>query len=212
MWQWLRRSFLTGFFITVPLAVSLIALVWMFRVADRLTGGLSEKLFGRQIPGIGIIATAISVLAIGTLAMNVFTRRVLQQGEAILLRVPVFRTVYAPLKQLMAAFSPDNEMGFKRVVLVEDASRGFVLGFLTKEFALERGDGPEPMVAIYVPTNHLYLGDVIVCRRDRVSFPDLTVEQGVRIFLTGGVALPAQLAAGHGAAEHYLDNRGESAR
>src|SRR6185436_14847044 len=130
MWQWLRRSFLTGFFITVPLAVSLIALVWMFRVADRLTGGLSEKLFGRQIPGIGIIATAISVLAIGTLAMNVFTRRVLQQGEAILLRVPVFRTVYAPLKQLMAAFSPDNEMGFKRVVLVEDVSRGFVLGFL----------------------------------------------------------------------------------
>ena len=45
-------------------------------------------------------------------------------------------------------------------------------------------------MAVYVPTNHLYLGDVIICPRDKASYPDITVEQGIRIFLTGGMALP----------------------
>ena len=91
------------------------------------------------------------------------------------------------------AFSPDNEFGFKRVVMVDDARRGHMLGFLTREFTVDRGQGPEPMVAVYVPTNHLYLGDIVICDRDRATFPDLTVEEGIRIFLTGGMALPARL-------------------
>jgi uncharacterized membrane protein len=111
------------------------------------------------------------------------------------MKVPVFRTVYAPVKQLIVAFSPDNEFGFKRVVLVEDPRRGFVLGFLTREFTLDRGQGPEAHVAVYVPTNHLYLGDVLVFPADRVSFPDLTVEQGIRVFLTGGMALSTRVRA-----------------
>ena len=99
------------------------------------------------------------------------------------------------MKQLIAAFSPDNEMGFKRVVLVEDPRRGYVLGFLTREFTLMLGSRRETMVAVYVPTNHLYLGDVLVFPRDAVTFPDLTVEQGIRIFLTGGMALGGQITA-----------------
>jgi uncharacterized membrane protein len=55
------------------------------------------------------------------------------------------------------------------------------------------------VVAVYVPTNHLYLGDVLVVPRDRVSFPDLSVEQGIRIFLTGGMALPSRMRAESGA-------------
>jgi uncharacterized membrane protein len=110
-----------------------------------------------------------------------------------LLHVPVFRTIYAPVKQLVAAFSPDNEAGFKKVVVVEDPRRGMVMGFLTREFTLDRGRGPEPLVAVYVPTNHLYLGDVVVCPRELAFYPDLSVEDGVRIFLTGGMALPQDI-------------------
>jgi uncharacterized membrane protein len=110
----------------------------------------------------------------------------------------LFRTVYSPVKQLVVAFSPDNESGFKRVALVEHPSGGQLLGFLTKDFTLDRGQGPEAMAAVYVPTNHLYLGDVMVLPLDRVSFPDLTVEQGIRIFLTGGMALPARMRAQRG--------------
>lgn len=199
MIQWLRRRFLAGFFVMVPLVVSVAAFVWIFQFIDGLVGPWYAEWFGQALPGVGIVTTALLVLLVGALATNVIGKRVLQRAESYLLRVPVFRTIYAPVKQLVVAFSPDNEYGFKRVVLLEDASRGFLLGFLTKEFTMDRGTGPEPMVAVYVPTNHLYLGDVIICPRDRASYPDITVEQGIRIFLTGGMALQGQIRARHGA-------------
>jgi uncharacterized membrane protein len=190
MWMWLRRRFLTGFFVTVPLFISAAALVWIFGVVDGLTTPLYDRLLGRRIPGLGTLSTAVVIMVVGVIATNVLGKRLLQRAEALLLRVPVFGTIYSPLKQLIAAFSPDNESGFKRVVLVEHGTHGYSIGFLTREFSVVRGQGPELMLAVYVPTNHLYLGDVVVCPRERAIFPDITVEEGVRIFLTGGVALP----------------------
>jgi uncharacterized membrane protein len=181
--QRLRRSFIAGFFVTVPLVASVVAIVWMFRVV------------GAPVPGLGILATVLLVLAIGAVATNVIGRRLLQRGEQLLLHVPLFRTIYAPVKQLISAFAPDNEGGFKRVVLVEDGERGYVMGFLTREFTVDRGAGPESVLAVYVPTNHLYLGDIRVCPADRVLFPDLSVEDGLRVFLTGGMGLPGRLRA-----------------
>ena len=80
------------------------------------------------MPGLGILTTALFVLLVGALATNVIGKRVLQRAESYLLRVPVFRTIYAPVKQLVVAFSPDNEYGFKRVVLVEDRGAGSCSG------------------------------------------------------------------------------------
>ena len=199
MVQWLRRRFLAGFFVTVPLVISVAAFIWIFRLIDGFVGPWYARWLGREVPGLGIVTTALVVLAVGVFATNVIGKRVLQRAERYLLMVPVFRTIYAPVKQLVVAFSPDNEYGFKRVVLIEDPSRGFLLGFLTREFTIDRGGGPESMVAVYVPTNHLYLGDVIICPRDRASYPDITVEQGIRIFLTGGMALSGRVRAWHGA-------------
>lgn len=197
MIQWLRRRFLAGFFVTVPLVISVAAFIWIFRLIDGFVGPFYEARLGREVPGLGILTTALVVLLVGALATNVIGKRLLQRAESYLLLVPVFRTIYAPVKQLVVAFSPDNEYGFKRVVLVEE-NAGFVLGFLTKEFTVDRGHGPEAMVAVYVPTNHLYLGDVIICPRDKASYPDITVEQGIRIFLTGGMALGGRVKARRG--------------
>jgi uncharacterized membrane protein len=196
--QWLRRSFIAGFFVTVPLVISVAAFIWIFRLIDGFVGPLYAAWLHRNVPGLGIVTTALVVLIVGAVATNVIGKRLLQKTEGYLLRVPVFRTVYAPVKQLIVAFSPDNEYGFKQVVLVEETGGGFMLGFLTKEFTVDRGQGPEPLVAVYVPTNHLYLGDVIVCARDKASFPDITVEQGIRIFLTGGMALSSRVKARRG--------------
>jgi uncharacterized membrane protein len=193
--SWLRRSFITGFFVTVPLVISVAAFVWIFRVVDGFTGPLYARLLHREVPGLGIATVALGVLAVGAIATNMIGKRLLQKAEGYLLRVPVFKTVYAPVKQLVAAFSPDNEYGFKRMVMIDDPSRGVVLGFLTREFRVDRGQGPEPMVAVYVPTNHLYLGDVLVFPRARASFPDLTVEEGVRVFHTVGMAMRARVRA-----------------
>src|SRR4051812_9901694 len=190
---WLRRSFVTGFFVTVPLFISVAAFIWIFNIVDGLTTPLYDRLLGQRIPGLGITTTALAILLVGVLARNVIGRRVLSVGESVLLRVPVFRTIYAPVKQLIAAFSPDNESGFKRVVMVEDVRRGQVLGFLTREFSIDRGQGPEPRLAVYVPTNHLYLGDIVVCEPGQVAYPDVSVEDGIKIFLTGGMALPPKV-------------------
>ena len=165
MWQWLRKSIVAGFFVTVPLAVSLIALVWVFRLIDGATSGLFERAFGFHVPGLGILAALLF------LAFN---------GQDA---------------QLIAAFSPDNEYGFKQVVIVDTPGRGIVLGFLTREFTVVRDGEAERLFAVYVPTNHLYLGDIVLCRPSEALFPDLSVEDGVRIFLTGGMALPGDLTA-----------------
>src|SRR5262245_792999 len=131
--QWLRRSFITGFFVTVPLFITVAAFVWLFTIVDGLTAPVYQRLLGRTVPGLGIATTAVGVLMVGAIATNVIGKRFLARGESVLMRVPVFRTIYAPVKQLVAAFSPDNEFGFKQVVLLEDGDR-YSLGFLTKEF------------------------------------------------------------------------------
>ena len=191
--QWLRRNFIAGFFVIVPLFISVAALVWLFNVVDGFTTPLYDQLLGRRIPGLGTATTLVVIVVVGAFARNVIGRRILLRTEGWLLKVPVFRTIYSPVRQLIAAFSPDNASGFKRVVMVEDPRRGYALGFLTREFTVDRGRGPEQLLAVYLPTNNLYLGDVVICERDRAVFPDLTVEEGVRILLTGGMALPPRL-------------------
>jgi uncharacterized membrane protein len=190
---WLRRSFIAGFFVLVPLFISVAAFIWIFNVVDGLTTPFYDRLLGRRIPGLGTLSTAVAVLLVGAFATNVIGKRLLQRVEGYLLRVPVFRTIYAPVKQLVVAFSPDNEYGFKRVVMIDDAKLGLSLGFLTREFTVDRGRGGERFVAVYVPTNHLYLGDIVICEREHALFPDITVEEGIRIFLTGGMALPPRV-------------------
>ena len=202
MIAWLRRRLLAGFFVSVPLIISVVAMVWIFGIIDGLTAPLASQVLGEEptayqrlfVASLGIFATVLVVLAIGTVATNVIGRRVLNRAESWLMMIPVFRTIYAPVKQLVVAFSPDNEYGFKRVVMVEDPHRGWVMGFLTKEFTVDRGGGIEALMAVYVPTNHLYLGDIVLFPRDRAFFPDLTVEEGIRIFLTGGMSLPGRIA------------------
>lgn len=191
--QRLRRYFITGFFVIVPLLISVYALVKIFEVVDGLTTPLYDQVLHRRVPGLGTLTTALVILVTGAVATNVIGRRVLQQAEAWLLRIPLFRTIYAPVRQLVVAFSPENESGFKRVVLIEDSKRGYLLGFLTREFTVDRGLGAESMLAVYVPTNHLYLGDIVICERDKATFPDISVQEGIRIFLTGGMAFPPRV-------------------
>ena len=191
--QWLRRSLVTGFVVTVPLVISVAAFVWLFQLIDGVMGPVYARWLGREIPGLGLATLLVIVVMVGAVATNVFGRRVLERGETYLLRLPVFRAVYGPVKQLVAAFSPDNQRGFKRVVLADDPKRGLILGFLTKEFTLEDRGDTEELVAVYVPTNHIYFGDIHIYPRTVVDFPDLTVQEGVQVFLTGGMAMTERL-------------------
>jgi uncharacterized membrane protein len=191
----LRRWFVTGFFVTVPLVISVVAIYWIFDLVDGVTAPIYDRLLGRHVPGLGLLTTLLLVLLAGVVATNVIGRRLMRRAEYYLMLVPGFRGIYAPIKQLILAFSPDNDAGFKRVVLIDDPTRGSLLGFLTREFVVPAtATAPaEALAAVYVPTNHLYLGDVLIVRVNQLRYPALTVEQGIRVFLTGGMALPSSL-------------------
>lgn len=204
---WLRRRFVTGFFVTVPLIVSVAALIWVFHLIDNLTAPAYARWLGRDLPGLGLLTTVVFVLLVGVVASNVLGKRLLQQIEKLLLLVPVFRTVYSPVRQLVVAFAPENEAGLKRVVMVEDSCGGLRLGFVTREFEMAVGGDARRLVAVYVPTNHLYLGDVYLYHPDAVVTPDLTVEEGVRIILTGGMSTPERVTARRGAGAEAVRTR-----
>ena len=192
--QWLRRSLVTGLVVTIPLIITVAAFVWLFQLIDGVMSPVYERWIGREVPGMGLATLLVLILFVGVLATNVLGSRLLDRGETHLMRLPVFRAVYGPVKQLVGAFSPDNQLGFKRVVLLDDPRRGLVIGFLTKEFVLDRGRGAEEHVAVYVPTNHIYFGDIHIYKSSSVWYPELSVQEGVQIFLTGGMAISGKIS------------------
>lgn len=191
--QWLRRNLVTGLVVTVPLIITVAAFVWLFQLIDGVMGPVYERWSGYDIPGLGLATLLAVVLLVGVAATSGLGGRALRRGEDYLMRLPIFRAVYGPVKQLVAAFSPGSQIGFRQVVLVDDPRRGLVIGFLTKRFVLDRGSGPEQVVAVYVPTNHIYFGDIHVYPSSVVSYPDLSVQEGVQIFLTAGMAMSSEV-------------------
>ncbi|MXY17869.1 MAG: DUF502 domain-containing protein [Acidobacteria bacterium] len=191
--QWLRRNLVTGLVVTVPLIITVAAFVWLFQLIDGVMGPVYERWSGYDIPGLGLASLLAVVLLVGIAATSGLGGRALRRGEEYLMRLPIFRAVYGPVKQLVAAFSPGSQIGFRQVVLVDDPRRGLVIGFLTKRFVLDRGSGPEQLVAVYVPTNHIYFGDIHVYPASVVSYPDLSVQEGVQIFLTAGMAMSSEV-------------------
>ena len=191
--QWLRRNLVTGLVVTVPLIITVAAFVWLFQLIDGVMGPVYERWSGYDIPGLGLASLLAVVLLVGVAATSGLGGRALRRGEEYLMRLPIFRAVYGPVKQLVAAFSPGSQIGFRQVVLVDDPRRGLVIGFLTKRFVLDRGSGPEQLAAVYVPTNHIYFGDIHVYPASVVSYPDLSVQEGVQIFLTAGMAMSSEV-------------------
>ena len=195
--NWLKVRFLTGFFVTVPA----IATSWLLYVfwdsIDNFFSPAYQHLFGRRIPGLGFLTAVLLILFIGTIATNVVGRRIIARIERLLAHVPIFRSIYPSVKQLLESFSPEKRSSFKSVVLAEHPRKGeFVFGFVTAEVLVEATEGKQEMVTVFVPTNNLYLGDVIVLPKTDVMTTGLTVEEGIRIILSAGTATPARLPRG----------------
>ena len=192
--NWLKVRFITGFFVTVP-AVATSWLLYVFW--DNIDGFFSpmyERIFGRRIPGLGFLTAMVVIFVMGTIATNVVGRRILSRVERLFEHLPVFRSIYPSIKQLFESFSPQKRTSFKEVVLAEHPRKGeFVFGFVTSELLLDGPDGKRDMVTVFVPTNNLYLGDVIVLPRGDTVTTGLTVEEGIRVILSAGTATPRRL-------------------
>ena len=192
--SWFKVRFITGFFVTVPaIATAWLLYVFWDAIDDFFSPGY-QHVFGRRIPGLGFLTGVLLILFIGTIAANVVGRRIIARIERLLAHVPIFRSVYPSVKQLLESFSPEKRSSFKSVVLAEHPRKGeFVFGFVTAEVLVEGPEIKQQMVTVFVPTNNLYLGDIIVLPRDDVIATGLTVEEGIRIILSAGTATPSRL-------------------
>lgn len=188
----LQIKFVTGLLVIVPIAVTVWTFWELFNFVDGLLAPTIADRLGRHVPGVGLLVAILLVLLMGVFATNVVGRRTLGWLDGVIFRIPIVRNVYSAVKQLLNAFSPDNQVAFKEFVLVPRGEKGsYSFGFLTGEVALQRGSGEtESLVAVYVPTNHLYLGDILLVRREDIIRTRLTIPQGIQIVLSGGISIP----------------------
>lgn len=191
-----KKSFLTGVFVLVPLALSLMLLLWFFEKVDTLFSpvldGVVRTLFPGtdHVPGTGILAGLIIILLLGTLARSVVGKRLLDALDRLIQRIPGYRGVYSTIKQLTDAFSPQNTKSFKEVLLVEYPMEGsYALGFRTQTVE----EGERRLVVVYIPTNHLYLGEVIFIPEEKAVRLEMSIEQAVRLLVSAGIAAPRRL-------------------
>jgi uncharacterized membrane protein len=189
--RYVRNLFLGGLVVVVPIVLTVNALVWLFRLVDGLAGPLTEAVLGRAVPGIGFVTTVAVVLLAGFLFSFGPLRRLLDSAEQVLDAVPVVGVVYGTTKKVLSGIGrPGSENAFKRFVLARLPGRT-TPGFLTGSFTLKRKDGGEHEVCtVYVPTNHLYVGDVVVLPAEDVIETDLSVEDGVSLMLSAGASVP----------------------
>lgn len=198
-----KKSFLTGILILVPLVVSVTLILWFFVKVDDLFSPVLDGVFRAllpgtdHVPGTGVLTGLVIILLLGTLARNVVGKRLLDALDRLIQQIPGYRTVYSTIKQLTSAFSPENTQSFKEVLLVEYPMEGaYALGFRT--MTVEEGD--RRLVVVYIPTNHLYLGEVLFIPEEKAVRLEMSIEQAVRLLMSGGIAAPRKLRRVRGGA------------
>lgn len=192
----LKRRFLAGLVVLIPAILTVKVFVWFFMFVDDQLGFMFDKLFDARIYGLGFLSAVIIVLLVGIISTNVFGKWTIGVMDNLFLRIPVFKGIYTGLKQLANAFSPDNTSSFKKFVIVEYPRSGsFAFGFLTKECALraEKDQQETCLMAVYIPTNNLYLGEVILFKDQDVFSTDISIEEGIKIIMSGGIATPPRI-------------------
>ncbi|HEU5338659.1 MAG TPA: DUF502 domain-containing protein, partial [Sulfuricaulis sp.] len=151
-----------------------------------------ETLLGFRIPGLGLVLTAIVVLATGIIATNLFGMQLFTIGERILQRIPLVRSIYASVKQVTQSLFSSGK-SFRKVVLVEYPRKGmWSLAFQTGSGAneIQTKTGQE-IVNIFIPTTpNPTSGFFLMVPRDDVIELDMTVDQGLKMLLSVGVVVP----------------------
>jgi|OpeIllAssembly_1097287.scaffolds.fasta_scaffold147845_1 uncharacterized membrane protein len=187
----IKKTFLTGLVVVVPILITAFALYWLFRVLDGFLSPIIHQILGREIPGLGILSEIVIIFLVGVLATNVLGSRVLKWFQTLLMRIPVFNNIYPTIKQLVEAFHPSSSSTFQKVVLVEYPKAGILaVGFLTSEVSLKGTAQAQRLVSVYLPTNNLYIGNVALFKQEDLIITDFTVEEGLKIVLSGGTAFP----------------------
>jgi uncharacterized membrane protein len=181
---------LKGLVTILPIGLTVYFVYWLGVTTEGLLSrpikwGLGEANYW---PGMGLVTGFVLLFLVG-LAVNAFlVRRLLGLGEELLLRVPVVKTVYSAIRDMTRLVNTDKKKGdLDRVVTVE-TQLGRLIGFVTQEHANTLGiGGGDDLVAVYLPMSYQIGGYTVYLPRSKLHETELTVEQAMRIVLTGGV-------------------------
>ncbi|MDW7728490.1 MAG: DUF502 domain-containing protein [Bacillota bacterium] len=189
----LKTVFTTGLLTILPLAVTIYVFYLVFSFLDNLIGGLIEAIFNYRVPGIGFAAGILLILIVGFIASNIIGSRLINFSDSLLQRLPLAKGIYTSAKQIIDAFTVQGKNAFQKVVLIEYPRKGlFVLGFVTgssKGEIQEKTHGET--LNIFIPTTpNPTSGMLILAPRHEVIELDMTVEQGMKVIISGGLFSP----------------------
>lgn len=192
----LRNYFLTGIIVTAPIGIT-VYLAWAFvDYVDRTVTPLippeynPETYLKFSVPGLGMIVAVVVLTLIGFLTANFLGRSLIRIGERIVERMPVIRSIYGALKQIIETILAQSSTAFRQVVLVEYPRRGmWTLAFVSAEVRGEvAGRLNEKMISIYVPTTpNPTSGYLVFVPETDVKYLDMSVEEGMKLVISVGV-------------------------
>jgi len=194
MMKQMRYYFITGMAILVPLAIT-VYVVWTgFNIVD---GWLRDwvRIDGKSIPGLGLLVLLITTLFVGFLAHNYIGRKLISLSEDVMARIPMVNKIYSAVRQISQAILTRDKNIFQEVVAIQYPAKGiWTVGFVTSSSGGELDQiAGEPTVMVFVCTvpNPTTGFIVAVPRREAITMR-MTVEEGLRLVLSAGVAIPGQ--------------------
>ena len=196
-----RRYFLAGILVTSPILITAYV-TWMIitfidsQVAGLLPDSLDfTKQLPHQVPGLGLIISIFTITIIGALTPGFIGRTLLKAGERVLDKMPVVRTIYGAIKQIMETVMSTNSESFREVVLVEYPRKGiWVIGFVTGETKGEvQSLNENQLINIFIPTTpNPTSGFLLFLPKQDLVYMDMKVEDAVKMVISGGIVTPPQ--------------------
>jgi uncharacterized membrane protein len=198
MMSLLRRYFISGLLIWLPIWVTILVIKF---IVDILGNTLSllplryqpDALIGFHIPGINVIITLLIILLTGIIVANFIGRRLILIGDAIIARIPLVRTIYTGVKQVLETLFTPGGRSFRKVLLVEYPRAGmWSLAFQTGEGAAEvEKQLNDAMVSIFIPTTpNPTSGFLMMVPRKDVIELEMSVDQALKFVISLGVVQP----------------------
>ena len=186
----LKRTMVSGLIALIPLTITIAVLSWLLTWLDSFAAPVIRGLLGldTRIPGLGILLMLIVIFLAGFVASNVLGRRVITWFEDLMMRLPVARRVYHPVRKILDTFTMTGETRTWKTVVVEYPRRGaWMIAFVAGDMPSE--EPSEDLVSVFVPnTPNPAAGRVVIVPRRDVEPVDLSVEEALEFVVSGGTA------------------------
>ncbi len=196
-WRWLgknlRKQFLTGILVVVPIGATTLIFIWIFTTIDNILQPVIQLIVGHPVRGIGFGITIVLIYLAGVIASNVVGKSLIRYGESVLSKVPVVRPLYASIKQILESFSRPSKSGLLQVVLIEFPRKGmWTLGFITNEMLTQSG---ETQLNIFIPTAPNPTGGFLqIVKEEEVIRTDIPVNEALRMVISAGMVSPQEVS------------------